>query len=95
MSDKGKLFVVATPIGNLQDFTFRAVETLKNVQHLKDHGFVALNHLVGSPKFLEIRMSFKVGLIKRLVLIFFFFILLSKEEPSKPQPIIRILFILY
>lgn len=30
-------------------------ETLKNVQHLKDHGFVALNHLVGSPKFLEIK----------------------------------------
>ena len=28
----GALFIVATPIGNLKDFTFRAVETLQNVK---------------------------------------------------------------
>lgn len=54
MSDKGMLYLIATPIGNLDDMTFRAVKTLEFVDYVlaedTRHSIKLLNHFDISKK---------------------------------------------
>lgn len=56
MNEMGTLFIVATPIGNLQDITFRAVEVLKTVDVIlaedTRHTGLLLNHYSISTRML-------------------------------------------
>lgn len=69
-NDTPTLYIVPTPIGNLDDFTFRGVETLKNVDvifsedtrvtvNLLNH-FDIKKHLIASHKFNEEKSVIKI-----------------------------------
>ena len=63
----GKLYVVATPIGNLADMTFRAVDVLKKVDLIAAedtrHVKTLLNHYGISNKLVSLHSIMKINLL--------------------------------
>ena len=73
-SERGKLYVVATPIGNLADISFRAVETLKQVDLIAAedtrHVQMLLQHYGISNKLISLHQhnedKASIGLLEKL-----------------------------
>ena len=71
VNEYGKLYVVATPIGNLADFSFRAVEILKNVDVIAAedtrHTKKLLQHYGINNKVIALHQHNEDKLAKRMV----------------------------
>jgi len=67
----GTLFMVGTPIGNLDDITFRAVETLKNVSLIgcedTRHSMKLLNHFGIKKKLISCRSQNETTAAKKII----------------------------
>lgn len=66
-----KLYIVATPIGNLQDITLRALDTLKSVDFIlcedTRHTLKLLNYFEIKKPLLSYHQHSKIGQVERII----------------------------